>query len=63
VPASVLPASSCADLIAMARSLVMPSDATKAKLASDEIKAADAAGDDATCRTHVQKALGMLGGM
>jgi len=50
-------------MIAKARGMTMPSDATKAKTARDEIAAADASGDDATCRAHVQSALNAMGGM
>jgi hypothetical protein len=54
---------SCADLITRARGMTMPNDAAKATTARSEIAAADAAGDDATCRTHAQNSLNALGGM
>jgi len=63
MPASASPGLSCADMITKARGLTTPSDATKAKTVRDEIAAADAAGDDATCRSHAQNALKLMGGM
>lgn len=63
MPASASPGLSCADLITKARGMTMPNDAAKAATARSEIAAADAAGDDASCRAHVQKALGAMGGL
>jgi hypothetical protein len=61
MPASAAPGETCAQLIAHVRTLPPPSDATKAQLARDELKAADAANDDASCRAHVRTAIDALG--
>ena len=63
LPASATPTTlSCADMITKARGMTLPPDATKAQSAREEIKAADESGDDATCRSHAQNALSLLGG-
>jgi hypothetical protein len=55
----------CADMITKAKASPMPSDATKAKTVADELAAAQAAqtaGDEATCKTHVVSAMNAMGG-
>jgi hypothetical protein len=62
-PANTAMPESCADMMARARAMTMPSDATKAQTVKDELAAADDAGDDATCRTHATNAISTLSGM
>jgi hypothetical protein len=62
MPASAAPGETCAQLIARVRTLPPPADAEKAQLAQDELKAADAANDEATCRTHVRNAMDAMSG-
>jgi hypothetical protein len=63
MPASAAPPDTCAQMIVKARAMTLPTDATKAKSVKDELAAADAANDDATCKTHANNALNILSGM
>ena len=62
-PAMATAPEACSDMITRARAMPVPSDPDKAKMAKDELAAADDAGDDATCKTHATNALGAMGGM
>ncbi len=62
MPVSAAPGETCAAMITRARGMTLPSDPAKAQSIRDEIAAADAAGDDAACRAHMQTALNELGG-
>jgi hypothetical protein len=56
---------SCADMMTKAKAMPAPSDATKAKTANDEMAAADTAlkaGDETTCKSHMQNAMAAMGG-
>ena len=62
MPASTATSATCAQLITQARGMTLPSDATKAKQVKDDLAAADASRDDATCKTHANAALDLLSG-
>jgi len=57
MPISAAPGETCAQMIAHVRTMPPPADAAKAEQARDELKAADAANDDASCRAHVRTAM------
>jgi hypothetical protein len=61
MPVSAAPGETCAQMIARVRTMPPPTDATKAEQARDELKAADAANDDASCRAHVHTAMDAMG--
>jgi hypothetical protein len=62
MPVSAAPGETCAQMIARVRTMPPPADATKAEQAREELKAADAANDDASCRAHVRTAMDAMGG-
>ncbi|MEJ0025779.1 MAG: hypothetical protein WDN01_07110 [Rhizomicrobium sp.] len=62
-PASTASAATCAELITQAKGMTLPSDTAKAQQVRQELATADAANDDATCKSHANAALNLLSGM
>ena len=62
MPISAAPGETCAAMITRAKAMTLPSDPARAQEARAELKAADDANDDATCRQHVRTALNLMSG-
>jgi hypothetical protein len=62
MPASAAPGETCAAMVTRVKAMTLPADPAKAQSARAEIRAADEANDDASCRSHVQNALAIMGG-
>ncbi len=62
MPASAVPPQTCAQMITQARGMALPGDAAKAQQIRAELAAADAANNDATCKSHANTALNLLSG-